>query len=141
VTRRGTVSRKPAKTPHRKSASPKRSNAPTATRRPGSSAADQEKQFDLHTRDLDEAQKHLAQALEQQSATSEILGIIARSPTDVPSVLNHLPERGAIVRGVRFFHLASAWRSSDLRRPPWADHAGGVRSAGPRVSRGSLDNR
>jgi GAF domain-containing protein len=121
VTRRGTVSRKPAKTPHRKSASPKRSNAPTATRRPGSSAADQEKQFDLHTRDLDEAQKHLAQALEQQSATSEILGIIARSPTDVPSVLNAICQSAA--------RLCEAYDSSIWR--PHGDRAICVAHHGP----------
>jgi len=121
VIRRGTVSRKPAKTPHRKSARTKRSNAPTATRRPGSSAADQEKQFNLHTRDLDEAQKHLAEALEQQSATSEILGIIARSPTDVPSVLNAICQSAA--------RLCEAYDSSIWR--PHGDRAICVAHHGP----------
>jgi di/tricarboxylate transporter len=60
VTRRGTVSRKPAKTQHRKPTRPKRSSAPTVARGRGSSAADLEKQLDLRTRELNEAQKQVS---------------------------------------------------------------------------------
>jgi len=42
----------------------------------GSPAADLRKQLDQQTRELAEAQKHLAEALEQQAATSEILRVI-----------------------------------------------------------------
>jgi GAF domain-containing protein len=53
------------------------------------------KQLDQRTRELAEGQKHLAEALEQQTATSEILGIVARSPTDVQSVLGAVCQSAA----------------------------------------------
>ena len=57
--------------------------------------ADLQKQLDQRTCELAEAQKHLAEALEQQTATSEILGIVARSPTDVQSVLGAVCQSAA----------------------------------------------
>jgi GAF domain-containing protein len=59
------------------------------------SAANLQKQLDQRTHELAEAQKHLAEALEQQTATSEILGIVARSPTDVQSVLDAVCQSAA----------------------------------------------
>jgi GAF domain-containing protein len=64
-------------------------------RRHRSPAADLQKQLDGRTRELAETQKHLAEALEQQTATSEILGIVARSPTDVQSVLGAVCQSAA----------------------------------------------
>jgi len=57
--------------------------------------ADLQKQLDQRTCELAEAQKHLAEALEQQTATSEILGIVARSPADVQSVLGAVCQSAA----------------------------------------------
>src|SRR6516164_5424978 len=57
--------------------------------------ADLQSQLDQRTCELAEAQKHLDEALEQQTATSEILGIVARSPTDVQSVLGAVCQSAA----------------------------------------------
>ena len=57
--------------------------------------ADLQKQLDQRTRELAESQKHLSEALEQQTATNEILGIVARSPADVQSVLGAVCQSAA----------------------------------------------
>src|SRR6516225_6905127 len=88
VRRRCTMSRKPAKTQHGSTTKPKRNNAPTAAHRRGSTAANLQMRFDQRTRERDEAQKQLAEVLEQQTATSEILGTVAHSSANIQSVLD-----------------------------------------------------
>jgi GAF domain-containing protein len=64
-------------------------------RRHRSPAADLQKHLDGRTRELAETQKQLAEALEQQTATSEILGTVAHSSADVQSVLDAICQSAA----------------------------------------------
>ena len=70
--RRSKASNKLANAPSRKTVAPKRGAAPKLRRR-SSPAAAQETKLARLTRERDEALEQLSEALEQQTATSEVL--------------------------------------------------------------------
>ena len=85
---------------------PKASNAPTAQ----VSTADLKEQLDRRTRERDEA-------LEQQTATSEVLGVISGSPTDVQPVFDLIAKSAARLCQAQFATSFSSTGNSSILSP------------------------
>lgn len=126
MTRRSRAGGEPAKTRRRKMVTLKRRNGRKVARHRGSSAAAQETEVDRLTRELNEA-------LEQQTATTEVLKVVSQSGAELAPVLDKLVATAAricladsgfifrlqdgLCRMVASFGIPTEYKDFQLRNP------------------------
>jgi signal transduction histidine kinase len=95
VRRRGTLSRKAAKTQRRKPARPKRTRAAMAASQTGRSVSDLQEQLERQAREL-------AEARDERTAIAEVLSAISNSRGDIESVFQAILDHAVRICGAKF---------------------------------------
>jgi transcriptional regulator with GAF, ATPase, and Fis domain len=128
-----------------KTTRPKHGKQATIRRARGSSAANLKEQLDQRTRERDEAQKLLADALEQQTATSQVLRVISSTPGELEPVFQAMLANAVRLCEASFgmlfrFEAGAWWAVAMLGVPPafaefWQR---GPQRPGPRTGLGRI---
>jgi two-component system, NtrC family, sensor kinase len=94
----------------------------TRVRRKRQPRADLEQQLEKYKRDLTEARQHLAESLEQQTATSEVLQVISSSPGELKPVFEAMLANAVSICNAKFGNLflyeGSSFRIAAQRNAP-----------------------
>jgi GAF domain-containing protein len=81
-----------------------------------------ERQLEVRTRELAESREDLAEALEQQTATSEVLGVISHSPGDLEPVFNTMLANAVRICeakiGTLYLHEGDGFRTVAIQNAP-----------------------